>query len=147
MQLDSPRQLYEKPENKFVAEFIGESSFLPVTRTNGSAYYGNIPLKLNTLPDSEENNLLMLRPESLRVVTDNTSHLPFEEMNIFEGEVRENVYQGESFLMYVILDDGSQVTVRGVTRNNEISDLPSIGERARLGLHQNDTVLIVNQEG
>lgn len=147
MQLDSPRQLYEKPDNKFVAEFIGESSFLPVSRANGSAYYGNTSLKVNTLPDSEENNLLMLRPESLRVVTDNTSHLPFEEMNIFEGEVRENVYQGESFLMYVTLDDGSRVTVRGVTRNNEISDLPSIGERARLGLHQNDTVLIVNQEG
>ena len=30
MQLDTPQRLYERPANRFVAEFVGESAFLPV---------------------------------------------------------------------------------------------------------------------
>ena len=29
-QIDKPRDLYERPDNRFIAEFIGESHFLPV---------------------------------------------------------------------------------------------------------------------
>ena len=39
MQLDAPRRLYERPANRFVAEFIGESAFLPVELANGIVTY------------------------------------------------------------------------------------------------------------
>jgi putative spermidine/putrescine transport system ATP-binding protein len=35
MQLDTPRRIYEAPANRFVAGFIGESTFVPVERVNG----------------------------------------------------------------------------------------------------------------
>ncbi|MFZ2394351.1 ABC transporter ATP-binding protein, partial [Rhodoferax sp.] len=45
MQLDTPRALYERPANRFVAEFIGESSFVPVMVRQGTVSFGNAVLR------------------------------------------------------------------------------------------------------
>ena len=45
-QIDKPQDLYERPDNRFIAEFIGESHFLPVQVRDGAAYLGDQPLKL-----------------------------------------------------------------------------------------------------
>jgi putrescine transport system ATP-binding protein len=46
MQLDTPRRLYEQPANRFIAEFIGESNFLPVENEGGSFFYAGQQLML-----------------------------------------------------------------------------------------------------
>jgi putative spermidine/putrescine transport system ATP-binding protein len=33
MQLDTPREIYDRPANRFVADFLGESTFLPLEQT------------------------------------------------------------------------------------------------------------------
>ena len=53
MQLDTPRRLYERPANRFVAEFIGESAFLPVEAASGAFYYAGQRLKLPDGPKPE----------------------------------------------------------------------------------------------
>ena len=40
MQLDTPRAIYQRPANRFVAEFIGESTFVPVQVSHGNAMLG-----------------------------------------------------------------------------------------------------------
>ncbi len=50
MQLDTPRAIYERPANRFVAEFIGESTFLPVTVAQGRLIAGrSAPCRRQTL--------------------------------------------------------------------------------------------------
>jgi putative spermidine/putrescine transport system ATP-binding protein len=45
-QIDKPQDLYERPNNRFIAEFIGESHFLPVEVRGGAAYLGERAMRL-----------------------------------------------------------------------------------------------------
>ncbi|MDJ0611367.1 MAG: ABC transporter ATP-binding protein [Kiloniellales bacterium] len=143
MQLDEPRRIYEQPANRFVADFIGESTFLPIHINGGHAYYAEQPLKLAEELNGEVPSLLMLRPERLHLVQEPVE----EDVNAFKGEVRDLVYQGDSFLMVVVLADGTEVGVRGVTRRDSMAAMPAEGGSVTLGLHREDTVLITEGEG
>ena len=52
MQLDTPGRIYDRPSNRFVADFIGESAFLPVTCSGGEAvsYDGSKVEPVGTAP-------------------------------------------------------------------------------------------------
>ena len=108
MQLDTPRAIYERPLNRFVAEFIGESSFLPVQVASGQVSLGGHLLKTARPPTSEGPQLLMPRPERLQVLG------PGENadgaLNILAATLVTAVYQGDSSLLQVALSDGSQVS-------------------------------------
>jgi putative spermidine/putrescine transport system ATP-binding protein len=58
--------------------------------------------------------------------------------------VSELVYQGESFLLYAHLDDGTEVAVRGAIRSDTFANLPKPGESVNLGLGLADTVVIAD---
>ena len=45
MQLATPQGLYEQPANRFVADFIGDSTFLSVERHGDQITYNGVPLK------------------------------------------------------------------------------------------------------
>ncbi len=141
MQLGTPNEIYERPANRFVADFIGESTFLPVTVQDGVAHFGGRALKVAKLPEGDEDLLLMLRPERLQLVAKDADATD-EEINSFQAEVREMVYQGDSFLMYTALEDGTEISVRGMTRRDMVSNLPGIGDAVGLALHRDDTVLV-----
>ena len=54
MQLADPQSLYEQPENKFVADFIGDSTFLPVHREGSSIVAGGTDLTVTRpVPEAE----------------------------------------------------------------------------------------------
>lgn len=142
MQLDAPKAIYERPANRFVADFIGESTFLPVTVKNGEASLDGNPLRTEVAPKSNGPHLLLIRPERVQIV-DGT---PPEAMNTFAATVADVVYQGETFLIYAALANGTQVTVRGMTRRDTISAIPDKGQPITLGLDFQDTVLIPDEE-
>ncbi|MEM7221795.1 MAG: ABC transporter ATP-binding protein [Pseudomonadota bacterium] len=143
MQLDDPMGLYDRPANRFVADFIGESAFLPVTRAKDSVHYEGRPLTLTEAPPDGEPLLLMVRPERLRLL-DGTGDVG--EMNRFGGTVVDVVYQGDSYLMVARLADSSEVSLRGVVRRDTLAALPSVGDPVSLGLSPSDTTLILDQE-
>jgi hypothetical protein len=68
MQLDEPRQIYERPASKLVADFIGESTFLPVERTGKKVSLAGKTLKVSHLPEGDGELLLLVRPERLTLV-------------------------------------------------------------------------------
>ena len=145
MQLGSPEEIYERPANRFVADFIGESTFLPVNLQDGIARFGTQALKVAQQPDAGGDLLLMLRPERLQLLTGAAPALD-EETNCFQAVVREMVYQGDSFLMYSALEDGTEISVRGMTRRDTVLTLPAVGDAIHLALHRDDTVLIAAEE-
>lgn len=138
MQLAAPRELYENPANRFVADFIGESTFLPVQVSGTDVTYGGKLLQVSRKPDAAGDYLLIVRPERLRVLDDG----PMTDYNTFKGRVQEVVYQGDTSLMYVEFPGGTSVAVRGVVRSGEDIGRHETGSEISLGLHGNDTVLI-----
>jgi len=138
MQLATPQRLYDQPANRFVADFIGDSTFLPVTRQGDEVLFADRPLKLShPVPDTSE-LLMMVRPERIRLVPADAC----ETMNTFAGTVSEMVYQGDSYLLYAALKDGTEISARGAIRDGTVSGLPQIGDEVVLGLDPGDTVLI-----
>ena len=156
MQLDEPRGIYERPANKFVADFIGESTFLPVEFVDGRPCYDGRPLRGPAPTSDIAAPLLMLRPERLRIVgsgktagSDATGSAANggEDLNRFPGTVKDLVYQGDTVLMVVALADGTEIGMRGGTSRQELAMLPEPGGAVTLGLHPDDTVLIADGEG
>ncbi len=136
-QIGKPRDIYERPDSRFIAEFIGESHFLPVTVRDGGAFLGTTALQLQEPPrDKAASQFLVVRPEKIRVVNGESS----EPLNTFDGRVKELVYQGESSLLYVTLADGQEIAIRQTSSSANIS--PPAGAAIRLGLSPSDTIVV-----
>ena len=96
-QLSTPDILYEKPENSFVAQFIGENNRFEgiVKNINGNNCEVELnsgekvtALKVNVASVGEKTEL-SIRPE--RVVINSTNEIE----NTFEGNVKELIYLGD----------------------------------------------------
>ncbi|BBK32433.1 putative spermidine/putrescine transport system ATP-binding protein [Stella humosa] len=140
MQLDQPQRIYERPANRFVAEFIGESSFLPVTVTAGAAAHAGRALRTEAAPPAGTSHVLMVRPERLRILPPGGE----EGANRFDGTVEEVVYQGDSILLQAVLADGIRLSVRAAATAGAIAATPRPGEPVALGLSPADTVILAD---
>ncbi|WP_029057895.1 ABC transporter ATP-binding protein [Stappia stellulata] len=139
LQVAPPREIYERPCDRFVADFVGESNFLPVEMRGDAATFGGAPLQLAEGQSAGSGNkALLVRPEKLDIL----GATPAPEHNPIDGTVEELVYQGETMLIYVTLTSGETIALRRGTRQQALSEMPRVGEPIRLGLHRDDTVLI-----
>jgi len=138
IQFDTPRQLYERPINRFVAEFIGESSFVPVTVDRGTALYGDMKLQITETPPPDGPALLLLRPEKLIL----SSRPLGREVNRFDGVVEDAVFQGESVLLTIILAGGHEIQARIPNRQLDCRGIPVAGSAIELGLAAEDALLV-----
>jgi len=137
MQLATPQGLYEQPKNRFVADFIGDSTFLSVERHGDQITYNGVPLKTSRPVPDAASLVLMLRPERVRLATKTT-----KTVNEFQATASELVYQGDSYLMYATMPDGTEISLRGAIRQGTVAALPKIGDHVTLALEPGDTVLI-----
>lgn len=139
-QIATPSDLYEKPANQFIAEFIGESSFLPLAAFGDGLHYGDEPIKIDVpIPDREKKLMLMLRPERLKFIKKSDANA---DINIFNGQVVTIVFQGDSLLFDVRLDGGHQVYARMPNRSEEANNFPKTGERVSIGLTRQDARIV-----
>ncbi|MEE4189721.1 MAG: ABC transporter ATP-binding protein, partial [Roseobacter sp.] len=125
MQLGTPQEIYDAPANRFVADFIGDSTFLPVTQKNGEISFAGTALKHAGSPSRTERLLLMIRPERLQLAPTDFK----DTANLFEATVSNVVYQGDSYVMYAHLPDGTEVSLRGGIRGNAVAELAAPGDR------------------
>jgi putative spermidine/putrescine transport system ATP-binding protein len=143
MQLATPQELYNQPQNTFVADFIGDSTFIEVSRSGADLIADGVAIT-TTRPVPEAASLsLMIRPERVRLL----DGPPGPGTNVFEAKVTELVYQGESFLLYGRLKGGTEMAVRGAIRSDTFTSLPKPGSTVRLALDSADTVIIAGGEG
>jgi putative spermidine/putrescine transport system ATP-binding protein len=98
-QVGSPSDIYESPNNEFVANFIGTSNLLSGTVENGRVDFGFATVDSGGLP-SYEDATLAVRPDDL-VVGDGP----------IAADVRNVFYLGEKVQAIAELDDGTEVTV------------------------------------
>lgn len=100
LQIGPPREMYERPRTKFVAEFLGPANLLPATIRDGSGggCVAETPagaLRATPTPTGDRPNgasLVMIRPESFRI---GRSGERLVADNLLQGIVRESIYFGE----------------------------------------------------
>ncbi len=139
-QIDAAEALYNAPKTAFIAEFMGESNFLPIKTTSGQSLYVDHTLKLasgSTAPEGE--GLLVIRPEKMEVMTPSTDRSAF---NVFDGLLERILFQGESCLAFVLLPTGETISVRRNLREGTRSLFPARGEPISVGLHMNETRIV-----
>ncbi|WP_373487831.1 ABC transporter ATP-binding protein [Blastomonas sp.] len=140
-QVDPPQRLYERPETFFVASFIGETYRLPVEVRNGSASLFGQPIKIEAVPTSNRpDQILILRPEMLHIA----EGLPSENENQISGTLRQNVFQGDSFVSYINIHGNHEIAVRSQHRSN--TSLPEPGSEVRLSWLVQDTVILAEED-
>ncbi|MEO8132900.1 MAG: ABC transporter ATP-binding protein [Betaproteobacteria bacterium] len=139
MQLDTPRQIYEKPANRFVAEFIGESTFVPVERDVAGDYRcAGRAIVVKSAPAVRGACVLLLRPERVQIL----HALPPPGMNVLDGTVQDVIYQGDTFLVQVMLVNRIRIGVRGIASSTALAAAPRAGAKVQLGIAVEDTVLL-----
>ena len=140
-QIGTPRDIYERPASRFIAEFIGESSFVQVKSNGGQRLLGGRLLKFAQPPTGTAAELLVVRPEKLAVVPVGAEG----DFNVLEGVVKEIVYQGESSLIYIALNEGGEIAIRQTTVSGP-NALTAVGQTARLALAPADTIFVPADE-
>ena len=132
-QLAPPNELYEKPGNAFVAEFIGENNRLQGTikETKGSSCLVAVEDNLISATNVNEQAkgsivTLSLRPE--RIILNPKVGA---DMNIFEAEVLELIYLGDHIRcrMSICKNDDFIVKIPNDNTNNSLNkgDVVTIG--------------------
>jgi len=140
VQVGTPRQVYDRPCDSFVAQFIGESSLIDVTLRDGRVQVADRPLPLpapSRLRDGPAK--LVLRPEKLQLeeqpqAADDEVSLPCVVGEAFD--------QGETFLVSLSLVDGQPATVRTVASRAAMDRVPRRGSQAWLRFHRDDLVVV-----
>jgi putative spermidine/putrescine transport system ATP-binding protein len=105
-QISDPKTLYEKPDNKFVAEFIGENNHLNgrveslqndkvMVDIGGDHLVTALPVHLS---DADKSVYLSIRPEKVILNPDANK---IECDNIFKGVIKQIIYIGDHLRIYI----------------------------------------------
>lgn len=147
MQLDTPEAIYNRPVNAFVADFIGESTQLPLQlAANGILEFQNqeiveVPEHPQVQSQREPHAWsLVVRPERLFITDDHAVATP--ETIVLDGTVRESVFQGESAFVLLELGDGTEFSLRAGGGTGSRAQRLSSGERIKIGMQRQDVIVI-----
>ncbi|HNN13888.1 MAG TPA: ABC transporter ATP-binding protein [Anaerolineales bacterium] len=147
-QLATPVEIYERPANKFVADFIGESNFMEgriksITKDEARVFVPALNKEIAGLPMSpnfvnEEEVVISIRPEKIRIA-DHTA----KGEGLFKVQVLNSVYIGSDTHVYV---DANGLRLK-VMEQNRISRLDpssfySKGQEITLYLLPENTLIL-----
>ena len=133
-QIGSAREIYDRPADRFVADFIGESNFLEgeitstaentatVALAGGSAITAALPAG----PKLSGTVTVVVRPEHATLGKAGTG--------AFDGTLEDAVYFGTDTHFHVRLDSGEEFIVREQNVRGGGGDLPETGQRVAVHL-------------
>jgi iron(III) transport system ATP-binding protein len=111
-QSGTPEDLYERPKNRFVAEFLGNANTLPVLefdRGSGQAKLANgAVLRVGRCADEVREKIVIARPHQLRFAQ------PGLAENALNGTVNSVSYLGDRVRYQIKLDLGESVMVERI---------------------------------
>ena len=134
-QIGSPREIYDRPATRFVANFIGETNFLPgILQTDGVFVCKTLgcPVLVEGARKSVGDGVLSIRPERV-IIGSSLDGLD----NLFEAVIEELVYHGSH--VSVSAKIGEELTLK--IRANPAVPL-KIGGATRVGWNRADATVI-----
>ena len=121
-QCSSPEEIYKKPKNQFVAEFIGSTNLIKGTvvskfKENGAMVslvktgLSEEPVRVEEPLDRRQYNLddvlLALRPELIHLMKNRSGHI-----NSFKAELLNSVYMGDYYKALIRTADRNELNVK-----------------------------------
>lgn len=118
LQVGAPKEIYDQPANRFVADFIGETNFLPcqvLGYQDGLATIRlaeQLVLKAATLeaPTAGQEATLAIRPEKIHLHSLDEANLQAE--TVFPGRIHDTTFIGTDTRFLVELAPGVRLDVR-----------------------------------
>lgn len=137
-QLSSPEELYERPQNAFVAQFIGENNKLTGTVTKIEGSVCTVKLDTGTMVQAErvnvtntgEKTLLSLRPERVEINPSATMD------SMLDGIIEELIYLGDHIRVRMNVAGNSEFIAK-VRNRGEKRDLKK-GQKIKVGWSTSD---------
>jgi putative spermidine/putrescine transport system ATP-binding protein len=126
-QIGSQQDLYERPAEKFVADFVGRSTFIDGRMDGPGRFVSAGGLVIACEADGGGNASLALRPERLALL--NGAAPAFD--NSFAGAVEFISYLGSQVDLHVRLSPKERVIVQ--IQNRPEQPLPVLGQQVRVG--------------
>lgn len=124
LQIGSPKEIYEQPTNRFVADFIGETNFITGDLLEKAGRVGKVRLRNNMVIDAQlpEDSAdisgevtIPIRPERIGIVpvdqVGTLSTLP-TRLTVLDATLLHSDYIGTDTRYTVRLSDGENVVVR-----------------------------------
>ena len=111
-QMGSPREIYQTPAGKFVAEFLGVSNILRcrIEKKTGDTILARTDLGFDLCCDGKaetSHGYLLLRPERIRLLRKQ----PASPMNLFKGVVKNIAYLG-NLVNYVVAVNNTDLRIQ-----------------------------------
>ena len=113
IQIGPPRDVYERPNSRFVADFLGSVNLFPGLVSIGGGRFGvrseaaGILIRIDPAHDlsPDQKVWVAVRPEKIRL----TREPPQDDRNVVEGTVDEVAYMGSQSIYRVNLDTGFRI--------------------------------------
>jgi len=119
-QVGTPEEIYEQPQSRFVAEFIGLSNFLEghvqvVRGATMTVAAAGLDIVTPTLPNVDPGRrvLLFLRPNEIELLPPGRPH----EANVFDARVEKATYLGDTMDYRLTLGEGVELRVQTDARH------------------------------
>lgn len=135
LQIGAPEEIYERPANKFVADFIGETNFLDgvVRGQNGTVVEVELPgtgsvwIESSRTFTNGQGVSVAVRPEKLRIGSDP------KDGNSLKGRVEEVIYIGTDTHYGVRFPGGQKARVREQNISSAQKEIAQAGDEVVLG--------------
>ena len=131
MQVGTPEQIYKKPENAFVAGFIGTSNFMDCIVSGNDPDHASLEIKgEHSLPARlrtpySGNAILSARPEQLF----------FDQEQGLSGTVSFSTFLGDFIEYEILLDNGQTIQLNEYTK--DVHTVRPDGEKVHINFNMN----------
>jgi spermidine/putrescine transport system ATP-binding protein len=154
LQVGTPKEIYERPTTHFVADFIGETNFVPAILENrGNDGFGKVRLSDGTVIDAELSDALekssgdvtvAIRPERIGIAPSNDD-LGFDntdDMTILPAKLVESQYIGTDTRYTVQIANGIDLVARLQNVDYKTSPTFDAGQSIKVFWHNESTTVL-----
>jgi ABC-type Fe3+/spermidine/putrescine transport system ATPase subunit len=141
-QIGTPSALYEKPQNPFVADFIGEANFLDglIDHSAGKSCWLRLPDGNVVSGQPADGNVLREQSPARIMVRPNHVQLHSGSGTGLVGRITSSAYFGESTTLHIQLADGPVVTAKEPSQGRW-----GIGQRVCVSWETQHAIIFNNQ--
>ncbi|MBS4178799.1 ABC transporter ATP-binding protein [Lederbergia citrea] len=142
-QVAEPKVIYESPQTKFVAGFIGKTNLLSGQMVSSTQFVTDDNTNIKTKPFKEEHMkvkdlFVSIRPE----------HLRMEQTNEFDNKLKaqfiEETYYGSEKEILLKLSNGSSFVIKDPDSSR--SSQLTVGQEINIFFHPKDAVVVKGEE-
>ena len=140
VQIGTPQEIYARPVDRFVGDFIGESNLFRARATQRGVavldgHGASIRIPQAEAPEADAEIGVLIRPERPRLLAGGG-----RMDNVFSGTIDELIYLGESVKYRIQLEQGMALVVRWPFKRE--GDALNVGDRVTVGWSADDVHIV-----